>query len=586
MCGIVGYKGKKSAVSILLQGLKSLEYRGYDSAGIALKRNNKIDIYKEVGKVKNLEDSISSIEDALIGIGHTRWATHGGVTKINAHPHSIGDITIVHNGIIENYLTLKKDLISEGYIFKSDTDTEVLCALIDSLYKKNGDILKSLSQIFNIAKGSYAILVLNSKDDTLYAVRNNSPLILAEKNGEFYLASDICAILKYANEYYILNNGNIASIDDKLNIYDENLNIIKLKKQIYEGSIEDSKLNGYKHFMLKEINEEPTVVRNILNYYTDNNHFNNNMPNFKKYKEIYIVGCGSAYHTGLISAKIFEKYLNIPVRCFMASEYRYQKNFYSKNTLAIFISQSGETADTLEALKITKKDHIDTLAIVNTYMSSIAREADITLYLKCGVEISVATTKAFTAQLTILLLVMIKMLNKEEWLQEINELPKYLDELLKIDYKPFSNKIYKKDSAFFIGRQIDSGLCEEGALKLKEISYINCVSFPAGELKHGTISLIEKDTPVIAITSDENVIEKTISNIKEVAARGAHVIWITNKDIDADFYNQKIVIPKVSDFMQSILMLVPLQYIAYEVASLKHLPIDKPRNLAKSVTVE
>ena len=585
MCGIVGYKGNQKAIPVLLYGLKSLEYRGYDSAGIALKRDKNIEEYKAVGKVKNLEELIKDAKDSNLGIGHTRWATHGGVAKINARPHSVGNITLVHNGIIENYLELKEKLINEGYTFKSETDTEVLCALIDHLNKKNKDLVKTLGELYHGVKGSFAILVLNKDDNKLYAARWNSPLILASQNDEYFLASDICAILKYTNEYYILENGNIVCIDKEAKIFDEKLQKVSLKKQIYEGSIEDSQLNGYEHFMLKEIHEEPKVVDTILSYYIKDNKLIN-IPDLKKYKEIYIVGCGSAYNTGLISAKIYEKYLNIPVRSFLASEYRYQKHFYNKDTLVIFISQSGETADTLEALRITKKDGIDTLALVNTYASSIAREADKTLYLKCGVEIAVATTKAFTAQLVLLALVMLKIANKEENISDFLNLPELLNNLLKLDYKNYAKKIYQNNNAFFIGRQIDSGLCEEGALKLKEISYINCVSFPAGELKHGTISLIEKNTPVIAITSDESIMEKTISNIKEVKARDAYVLWITNEDLKADFYDDKIVIPKVSDIVQSILILLPLQYIAYEVALLKELPIDKPRNLAKSVTVE
>ena len=587
MCGIVGYKGSQNAIPVLISGLESLEYRGYDSAGVAFKNGKNICIVKNIGKVSNLKSSLDDDLESNIGIAHTRWATHGKVSKINSHPHKVGKITLVHNGIIENYADLKKELEKDGYEFQSETDTEILCGLIDKLYQKEKDLLKVLNKIKNYVQGSYALLVMCDDNlDELYALRCNSPLILAVKNNEYFLASDVPAILKYTNQYILLDQNEIVRISDKLEIYNENLEKISKEIKVFEGDSTSAMKNGYEHYMLKEINEEPMVVQNILNYYLTDGKFNSNMPDFKKYQKIYIVGCGSACYTADISKFLFEKYLNIPVTVYLASEYRYQKLFYDQNTLVIFISQSGETADTLEALRKTKEDGIDTLAIVNVVASSIAREADIALYIKAGVEIAVATTKAFTAQLTLLALLVLKMAGRENELKYFAKISGALEKILKIDYEKYAKKIYKHESAFFIGRQIDYGLCEEGSLKLKEISYINSSAFPSGELKHGTISLIMENTPVISILSDENIIPKTISNIKEVHARGAYSLCITNKDIDGDFYDDKIVIENIHEIVNSILLVTPLQLLAYHVAKMRKLDIDKPRNLAKSVTVE
>ena len=587
MCGIVGYKGHQNAIPVLISGLESLEYRGYDSAGIAFNDRNKIDIIKSIGKVSNLKAMITNEMNSNIGIAHTRWATHGGVTVQNAHPHKVGKITIVHNGIIENYLELKNDLVKKGYKFKSQTDTEVLCALIDSIYQDEKDVVKSLHIMAKKVIGSYALVVMCDDNlDILYAIRCNSPLIVAVKDNEYFLASDVPAILKYTNKYLLLDNNEIVKIDDKLTIYDKSLKEINKEINIFEGSATDAMKNGYKHYMLKEINEEPMVIKNILDYYITDGKLNENMPKFKKYKRIFIVGCGSACYTADISKYLYEKYLDIPVTTYLASEYRYQKLFYDKDTLVIFISQSGETADTLEALRRTKNDGIDTLAIVNVVSSSIAREADMTLYIKAGVEIAVATTKAFTAQLAILALILIRMANMEEKIKYFYELEDKFKEILKMDFLKYAKKIYKHNNAFFIGRQLDYGLCEEGSLKLKEISYLNSAAFPSGELKHGTISLIEDETPVISIVSDESIMYKTISNIKEVRARGAYSLCLTNKNIDGDFYNDIIRISDIDEIVNAILLVLPLQLIAYNVALLKGENIDKPRNLAKSVTVE
>lgn len=583
MCGIVGYKGNQNSIPVLLNGLKSLEYRGYDSAGLAYINGGKIIIKKAIGRVKNLENLITNEDFGNIGIAHTRWATHGGVTDKNAHPHKQGKITLVHNGIIENYKELSEKIDTK---LLSETDTEILCAYINKLYNENHDMLKTLAKLKTDIKGSYALAIINEDEpDTLYGVRKNIPLILAKNDNEYFLVSDMTAALKYTNKFYLLENDEIVKISDKEYIYDSDLNLLKKELLTFEGTSNDVMLKGYPHFMLKEIHEEPMVINNILSYYLTDNKFNENMPEFKKYKNIYFVGCGSASYTADIAKKVFENYANIKCEVFLASEFRYQKHFYDKDTLVVFISQSGETADTLEALRITKSDGIDTLAIVNVVGSSIAREAGKVLYIKAGTEIAVATTKAFTAQYLLLTLIALKMagINDLSKFYKINEA---LETVFAIDFQKYAEKIYTKKDAFFIGRGIDYGLCEEGSLKLKEISYINSSAFASGELKHGTISLIEKDTPVMGIITDDNLALKTISNIKEVHARGAYSLFITSLDIDGDFYDDKIKVPHINNYIDPILIVASLQLLAYNVALLKGEDIDKPRNLAKSVTVE
>lgn len=583
MCGIVGYKGNQNSIPVLLNGLKSLEYRGYDSAGLAYINGGKIIIKKAIGRVKNLENLVTSDDFGNIGIAHTRWATHGGVTDENAHPHKQGKITLVHNGIIENYKELSEKIDTK---LLSETDTEILCAYINKLYNENHNMLKTLAKLKTDIKGSYALAIINEDEpDTLYGVRKNIPLILAKNDNEYFLVSDMNAALKYTNKFYLLENDEIVKISDKEYIYDSDLNLLKKELLTFEGTSNDVMLKGYPHFMLKEIHEEPMVINNILSYYLTDGKFNENMPEFKNYKNIYFVGCGSASYTADIAKKVFENYANIKCEVFLASEFRYQKHFYDKDTLVVFISQSGETADTLEALRITKSDGIDTLAIVNVVGSSIAREAGKVLYIKAGTEIAVATTKAFTAQYLLLSLIALKMagINDLSKFYKINEA---LETVFAIDFQKYAEKIYTKKDAFFIGRGIDYGLCEEGSLKLKEISYINSSAFASGELKHGTISLIEKDTPVMGIITDDNLALKTISNIKEVHARGAYSLFITSLDIDGDFYDDKIKVPHINNYIDPILIVASLQLLAYNVALLKGEDIDKPRNLAKSVTVE
>lgn len=587
MCGIVGYKGKNNnAIKVVIEGLENLEYRGYDSAGIAYLKESKINIEKEAGRIKNLKDKLDLEDKSNLAIGHTRWATHGIPTRTNAHPHQVGKFTMVHNGIIENYLTLKEELLKNNYTFKSDTDTEIACAYLDYLYKQEKDILKSLQKLIQVIKGSYAFGIICEDDkDHLYALRSSSPLIIALGQDENYIASDVPAILKYTNKYLILENYEIAKIsNDNVTIYNKDLQEVNKTINTYEGTYESSIKGDYEHFMLKEINEESDTFEKTINSCIENNFKDIDL---KKYTNIHIVACGSAYHAGLVGKYLIEKFANIKVYTQVASEYRYEKTFYDKNTLVILISQSGETADTLAALRKAKDNNIDTLSIVNVFASSIARESKYVIYTKAGCEIAVATTKAYLAQLTVLIALTLKLSNKQISKEEITKIKEQITNLIKKDdYKTIANKIYEAKNIFFIGRGIDYALCMEGSLKLKEISYISSVAYQAGELKHGTISLIEENTPVIAILTEEELIKKTISNIKEVKARGANTIIITNKNIQGDFYDEKITIPKTDELFQQLLTIIPLQLIAYEVAKLNNCDIDKPRNLAKSVTVE
>lgn len=589
MCGIVGYAGKTNVIKNIMTGLKSLEYRGYDSSGIAyLDKNNNIKIYKKVGQIKNLDQILNYEDEASLGISHTRWATHGGVTDTNAHPHNQGKITLVHNGIIENYEELKKELEKEGYNFKSSTDSEIAAALIDKLYKENKDMLKTLVILKDKLKGSYAFNIINSDiPNKIYGIRKDVPLIVGVSNHGNMFASDIPAILHVTNKYIVLNNNEIVELEqDNVKYYNSEGKEITKEVKEYAGTIDSISKNGYEHFMLKEINEESEVVKNILNLYTKNNKIKD-IYNIKKYKNIDIVACGSASFAGQIGKYYIEKYANIKTEVYYASEYRYQKNFFTKDTLVILISQSGETADTLAALKLAKENGIDTLAIVNRRDSSIAREADSVIYTEAGIEVAVATTKAYLAQVLILLLLAFKDNNKEtKLLEDLKLLPnlitKYINEY---DYSNIANILKDKEHIFYLGRGIDYYLSMEGSLKLKEISYIHSEAFQAGELKHGSISLIDKDFGVVSVVTDKTISDKTISNLKEVAARGAKIITITNIK-DNNFADYTILVEDYDEILNPLLVIVPMQMLAYNVAKLRDCDIDKPRNLAKSVTVE
>ena len=588
MCGIVGYAGRKNVIKNIMTGLKSLEYRGYDSSGIAYIKDGKINIIKKAGPIKNLESKLNYNDDASIGISHTRWATHGKADDINAHPHKQGKITIVHNGIIENYDTLKKELEKEGYEFKTSTDTEVACAVIDKLYKEANDMISTLGKINEVLKGSYAFNIINDDiPDTIFGIRKDSPLIVGISNDGNMLASDIPAVLHITNKYVVLDNYDIVVLkDDSVKYYDREGKEISKEIKEYNNSLDTISKNGYDHFMLKEINEESEVVKKILNIYTEDNHVKN-IYDIRKYKNIDIVACGSASFAGQIGKYYIEKYANIRTNVYYASEYRYQRNFFDKDTLVILISQSGETADTLAALKLAKEHNIDTLAIVNRRDSSIAREADSVIYTEAGIEIAVATTKAYLAQVIILLLLAIKD-TKEEYkvIEDIKLLPnlitKYINEY---DYNAIANVLKDKEHVFYLGRGIDFYLSMEGSLKLKEISYIHSEAFQAGELKHGSISLIDEDFGVVSVVTDKSISDKTISNLKEVSARGAKIITITNIK-DENFSDYKIEVDDYNDVLNPLTVIVPMQMLAYNVAKLRGCDIDKPRNLAKSVTVE
>lgn len=604
MCGIVGYIGKDKCQEVLINGLKELEYRGYDSAGLAYVFNDELIITKKKGKIIELEKVLEK-HSSNLGIGHTRWATHGIPSEINSHPHKSGKITIVHNGIIENYASIKEELIKEGFTFKSETDTEVAAALLNNLYSKTNDMLETMKLFEKKVRGAYALGIINDDDfNTLYAIKKASPLIVGIGNNENFIASDVPAILKYTNKYTTLNDGDMAIIKtNSINYYDINGKRIDKEIKTFEKELGDSDKHGYEHFMLKEIHEQPEVIKNTISPFLENGiqSLLDKMPDFSKYNKIIIVACGSAMHAGLIGKNEIEELANIPVEVEIASEFRYKKLFIDENSLVIAISQSGETADTLAAVKIAKEMKATTLGIINRVDSTIARNTDYVFYTKAGIEKAVATTKAYSAQIAILSLIALniairnKLINDIETnniIESIKTLPTKIESLLteeKIkEIKNIANKLYQKEDMYFIGRNVDYALCMEGALKLKEISYIHSEAYAAGELKHGTISLIEEGTPVIAVITDEKIAEKTVSNIKEVKSRGANTILVTNEENDNNYdcIDNKVIIPTTHKLFEPILAVIPLQILAYEVAKLRGCDIDQPKNLAKSVTVE
>lgn len=603
MCGIIGYTGKSlKAKDIVLAGLKNLEYRGYDSSGIAVNENGNINLYKSRGKISNLEDSLNGKEVlSSTGIAHTRWATHGEPSEANAHPHKCGNVTLVHNGIIENYVELKKELLEKGVTFKSETDTEVACAYINYIYETEKNKIKCLAKACSFFRGSYAFaIIFDDEKDTIYATRKDSPLIVGfGKDGNF-AASDVSAILDFTSKYILLEYGEFAKISkDNITIYNSNLEKLQKEVKVATWSTTEYKKNGYDHFMLKEINEQPEVISNIFSRYLENCSYND--IDFTKYNAIHIVACGSAMHAGMVGKYLFQNYANIPVTVDIASEYRYSTQIITSSTLVIIVSQSGETADSLAALRLAKEKGATTLGIVNAVGSTIARESDICIYTYAGPEIAVATTKGYSSQVAIFATLVINAMKQkgtlsDELFEDIKRDFYNISSILKnvIDkkeeYVNVAQKIYEHNDLFFIGRGIDSAVCMEGSLKLKEISYMHSESYAAGELKHGTISLIDKGTPVIAIATNNELYEKTVSNVKETKARGAFSIFITTDNFEKsnfeDFADISIILPKTTEFVQAIIVTVLLQLIAYEVAKLRGCDIDKPKNLAKSVTVE
>ena len=590
MCGIIGYIGTKSPIETLINGLKCLEYRGYDSAGIALKAKDQIEVIKSVGKIVNLEEKLKNQEliPSHLGIAHTRWATHGKPSEKNAHPHTVGNVTLVHNGIIENAEELREKLKKEGVTFNSETDTEVITALINKYYEN--DPVEAINKALDEVKGSYALGILFQGSDDLYAVRKDSPLIVGLGKEENFIASDIAAIIDYTNKYLLLEEREIAHITkNKVTITKDGKTV---EKEVQTTNMErDAKDKcGYDHYMLKEIMEEPVVLEKTFKPYLENL---DKLPDLTDYEEIHVVACGSAMYAGMIGKALLEEYANTKVEIDVASEYRYKNIIYDRKTLVILISQSGETADTIAAMRKAKENKVETLAIVNVKTSTIARESDNQIFIEAGPEIAVATTKAYILQVGIMALLayktaLTKGLVKEEHkvLEEAEKLPRLIKEVLdrRDEYKKIAKEIYTSEDIFFIGRKIDYATSMEGSLKLKEVSYIHSEAYQAGELKHGTISLIEEGMPVFAIITEEEIKDKTVSNIEEVKSRGAKTIIISNESWD----NQKlqIVVPKISPYFQPILIVPTLQLIAYETAKLRGCDIDKPKNLAKSVTVE
>ncbi len=605
MCGIVGFVGEEKAAPILIEGLRRLEYRGYDSAGIAVSDND-VRVIKEKGRIQNLQTEVEKEKpQGTVGIGHTRWATHGVPDKTNAHPHKSmnGVVTLVHNGIIENYIDLKNDLISKGYELKSQTDTEVIAQLYDSLF--DGDALKTLIKTAHKLEGSYAVaMIVKGYEDKVFAMKKDSPLIVGKGKNENYLASDIPAILPYTRDCYIVNDNEFIEISkDEIKVYDKNGSERPCEIKTINMSIESAEKGGYDYFMAKEIYEQPRAVHDTVSPLIKSGKIE--LPfsfpeNFiKNLKRIYIVACGSAYHVGVLAKYIIEDLARIPVTVDIASEFRYRNPIIEKGDLCIFVSQSGETADTLASLREAKKRGAFTLSIVNVLYSTIARESDGVIYTNAGAEIAVATTKAFSAQLGVsyvlaVLLAYEKGLIDEEYIKNFTDeilcIPKKIKKSLETDKitEKLAKLIATKEHIFFIGRGIDYPLCLEGSLKLKEISYIHCEGYGAGELKHGTISLIEEGTVVVAIATDDSLYGKMVSNIKEVHARGAFVIAVVKegtKGID-QVADEVIYIPNASRYLTPSLTVVPLQLLAYHTTVERKLDVDKPRNLAKSVTVE
>ncbi|EEI82276.1 glutamine--fructose-6-phosphate transaminase (isomerizing) [Anaerococcus tetradius] len=607
MCGIVSYKGKLDARDVIVDGLEKLEYRGYDSAGIAVIEDGKISCVKRAGKLKNLEEALKENPiDGNIGIGHIRWATHGEANDVNSHPHlsNNGKIAVVHNGIIENYRQLRMELEEEGYSFKSSTDTEVIAVMLEKYY--DGDLLEAVKEVRKRLEGAFACGIISSDEpNRLIGIRVESPLVAGIMDDSYIMASDIPSILKYTRDVIYLENGDIIDFsDDGYTIYDENDKKVEREIKKIQWSVDAATRAGYDHFMIKEINEQASVINELIRLNIKNNDVVFDGDSFskeeiEKFKRIYIVACGTAYHAGLIGKVAIEKLAKIPVICDLASEFRYNDPFLDEDSLVIFISQSGETADSLKALRLAKEKKAKTLLITNTLASSMDREADRSIYCYAGPEIAVASTKAYTSQVLNLYLLALDFSKKlgriddnyhKNIIENLREIPGKIDQILAYDelIKGFAEEIKNQKSLFYIGRGIDYATAIEAALKLKEVSYIHTEAFAAGELKHGTISLIEDKTPVIAIMTQENLIGKSLSNVEEVVARGANVFIITShKDTRMEKITENIlVVPKTLDILYPLLTALPCQLMAYYTSLAKGIDVDKPRNLAKSVTVE
>ena len=606
MCGIVGYIGRGNTKKIILQGLKTLEYRGYDSSGIALISKGYIVVEKKAGRIEKLEESIAGKDyPSDIGIGHTRWATHGVPSDKNSHPHYSMDksVAVVHNGIIENYQNLRKELVGKGFIFSSDTDTEVISQLIQDMY--NGDILDTVEKVIKRLEGSYAIGVIHKDHpNELICAREHSPLVIGIGNGENFIASDVSALLKYTKDVYYLEDGDIATLKiGSVKIFDRDKKTVSREKKHIEWSLEQATKCGYPHFMLKEIFEQPQVIKETFEKRVHNKKIDFSdiltYEEIKNINKIYIVACGTAYHAGLQGQFAFQKIAKLEVFTDVASEFRYSNPFIDEKTMVIFVSQSGETSDTLAALKEAKTKKALTVAITNVVGSTISREAHKVIYTMAGPEIAVASTKAYTTQITIFYLFslyigklkgVISDEKYQEYLSDIENIPEKVQKVINNHEKIKFIAEYLKDktNGFFIGRGLDYKIALEASLKMKEVSYIHTEAFASGELKHGTIALIESGTPVIVIATQKNLLDKSVSNIKEVKARGAYIITVgfENDESLKEVSDSFISLPLCDDLFSGFLSIIPLQLLAYYTSSLKGIDVDKPRNLAKSVTVE
>ena len=606
MCGIVGYVGKRSAQDVLLDGLEKLEYRGYDSAGVALALDGGIRVVKSKGRLTQLRQKLAAqaLAQSFCGIGHTRWATHGEPSDVNSHPHSTPRVSIVHNGIIENYGILKEHLIAKGYTFESETDTEVLVKLIDSCY--TGDPLRALQEALAKVRGSYALAVLfRDRPDTIFAVKRESPLIVGWGEGENFVASDIPALLKYTRRYSVLEEGDMAVCTaEGIRFYNEFAEPVQRPVLTADWDMEAAEKGGYPHFMLKEINEQPTAITATVSPRVEDGMPDLRIPQLtdevlRSIGTVHLVGCGTAMHAGMVGKAAIETLARVPAEVDIASEFRYRDPILNPNDLVIIISQSGETSDTLAALKLAKSRGVPVLAIVNVVGSSIARAADYVLYTYAGPEIAVASTKAYMVQLCVLYLFALRLAYARGRLSAA-ETRRYTAQLLRApeiikarladcdQIKYLASRYMNTQSCFFIGRGFDYSLSLEGSLKLKEISYVHSDAYAAGELKHGTISLITDGVPVIALATQKQVYEKTISNAKETRSRGARVLLFTTKDavVPEGVADAVVRLDDYEDILMPLQLIVPLQLFAYYMAVLRGCDVDKPRNLAKSVTVE
>lgn len=610
MCGIVGYCGYRDCSDVLVDALTKLEYRGYDSAGIAVFEEGKIQVAKSKGRLDDLKNKMETEgkPQGFAGIGHTRWATHGEPSDVNSHPHSGEKVTIVHNGIIENYKELKEFLTEHGEKFLSDTDTEVVAKLLGYYYKKNPmDPLATIERTIKDLEGSFALgIVFEDFPEVVYATRRESPLIVGVGKDEYFIASDVPAIINYTKDYYLLEHDEIVKLEKTgVTIYDDHGDIEEKKLMTADWDMTAAEKGGYPHFMIKEIHEQPQAINTTIKP-----RITDGMPNLeecgitldkiKSFKQIYIVACGTAMHAGMVGKYVIEKIARVPVVVDIASEFRYRNPLVGEGDLVIIISQSGETADSLAAMRLSKQLGATTLAIVNAKGSSIAREADMLIYTHAGPEIAVASTKAYIVQVSVMYLFAFELALAKGEIDDVEckrltevllKTPEIISEILEKDLEItqyVSTKLLSADSLLYIGRGLDYALSMEGSLKLKEISYIHSESYAAGELKHGTISLITEDMPVIAVTTQSDLLEKTVSNIKEVKARGAKVILVAREDfkVDSEAYDYLVTVPKIDDLLMPIPAAIPLQLIAYYTSVNRGNDVDKPRNLAKSVTVE